>query len=68
MLQQVVEKQHGSNKRIQEYLKNIYIITFYVLHFTNRAALELGQGIDNNRVYFGTIHNFINHLISSFFK
>ena len=55
-------------QEVQEYLKKYLYNNILCITFTNRAALELGQGIDNNRVYFGTIHNFINHLISSFFS
>lgn len=36
--------------------------------YTNRAAEELGRDLDNNHVYFGTIHSFINDFISSFFS
>lgn len=35
--------------------------------YTNRAAEELGRDLDSKRVYFGTIHSFINDFISSFF-
>ena len=55
-------------QEVQEYLKKYLDNNILCITFTNRAALELGQGIDSNRVYFGTIHNFINHLISSFFS
>lgn len=41
---------------------NILCITY-----TNRAAEELGRGIDSNRVFFGTIHSFISKYIGSFF-
>lgn len=53
---------------IQEYLIKYIHNNILCITFTNRAALELGKGIDSNRVYFGTIHNFINHFISSFFS
>lgn len=42
---------------------NILCITF-----TNRAATELGRDLESERVYFGTIHSFINDFISSFFS
>lgn len=42
---------------------NVLCITY-----TNRAAEELGKDIDSNRVYFGTIHSFINDFIGSFFS
>lgn len=41
---------------------NVLCITY-----TNRAAEELGKDIDSSKVYFGTIHSFINDFISSFF-
>lgn len=42
---------------------NVLCITY-----TNRAAEELGKDLDKNRVYFGTIHSFINDFIGSFFS
>lgn len=42
---------------------NVLCITF-----TNRAAEELGRDIESKRVFFGTIHSFINDFISSFFS
>ena len=42
---------------------NILCITY-----TNRAAEELGRDLESTRVYFGTIHSFINDFISSFFS
>ena len=42
---------------------NVLCITY-----TNRAAEELGKDIDSNKVYFGTIHSFINDFIGSFFS
>lgn len=42
---------------------NVLCITF-----TNRAAEELGRDIESKRVFFGTIHSFINKFISSFFS
>lgn len=41
---------------------NILCITY-----TNRAAEELGKDLESERVYFGTIHSFINDFIGSFF-
>lgn len=41
---------------------NILCITY-----TNRAAEELQCGINNNKIFFGTIHSFINSFISVFF-
>lgn len=55
-------------QEVRAYLKKYLDNNILCITFTNRAALELGQGIDSNRVYFGTIHNFINHFISSFFS
>lgn len=42
---------------------NILCITY-----TNRAAEELSKNIESENVFFGTIHSFINHFISSFFS
>lgn len=42
---------------------NVLCITY-----TNRAAEELGRGIDSKNVFFGTIHSFINQFVSSFFS
>lgn len=42
---------------------NILCITY-----TNRAADELSKDIESDKVFFGTIHTFINHFISSFFS
>ena len=42
---------------------NILCITY-----TNRAADELSKDIESDKVFFGTIHSFINHFISSFFS
>lgn len=54
-------------KNVRKYLlqnpnDNVLCITY-----TNRAAEELGKNVDSNRVYFGTIHSFINDFIGSFF-
>lgn len=51
------------NHLLQNPNDNILCITF-----TNRAAEELGRDIESNRVFFGTIHSFINDFISSFFS
>lgn len=55
-------------KNVERYLlqnpnDNVLCITY-----TNRAAEELGKDIDKNRVYFGTIHSFINDFIGTFFS
>ena len=42
---------------------NVLCITY-----TNRAAEELGRDMDSNRVFFGTIHSFINDYLGSFFE
>ena len=42
---------------------NILCITY-----TNRAAAELSKDIESDKVFFGTIHSFINHFICSFFS
>ena len=55
-------------KNVRKYLlqnpnDNVLCITY-----TNRAAEELGKDVDSNRVYFGTIHSFINDFIGIFFS
>lgn len=55
-------------KNVRKYLlqnpnDNVLCITY-----TNRATEELGKDVDSNRVYFGTIHSFINDFIGSFFS
>ena len=55
-------------KNVRKYLlqnpnDNVLCITY-----TNRAAEELGKDVDSNRVYFGTIHSFINDFIGRFFS
>lgn len=55
-------------KNVRKYLlqnpnDNVLCITY-----TNRAAEEIGKDVDSNRVYFGTIHSFINDFIGSFFS
>ena len=55
-------------KNVRKYLlqnpnDNVLCITY-----TNRAAEELGKDVESNRVYFGTIHSFINDFIGSFFS
>lgn len=42
---------------------NILCITY-----TNRAADELKEGIESNKIFFGTIHSFINTFINPFFS
>lgn len=44
------------------------VVTKECITYTNRAAEELGKDVDSNRVYFGTIHSFINDFIGSFFS
>lgn len=36
--------------------------------FTNRAAEELAKGMQNERIYIGTIHSYIHALVSPFFS
>ena len=55
-------------KNVRKYLlqnpnDNVLCITY-----TNRAAEELVKDVDSNRVYFGTIHSFINDFIGCFFS
>lgn len=55
-------RQQVESYLIQNPKDNVLCITY-----TNRAAEELGRDLDGKRVYFGTIHSFINDFISSFF-
>ena len=43
-------------------------INILCITYTNRAAEELGRDLEQSRVYFGTIHSFINDFIGSFFS
>lgn len=51
------------NHLIENEDDNVLCITY-----TNRAAEELGRDMDSNRVFFGTIHSFINDYLGSFFE
>lgn len=42
---------------------NILCITY-----TNRAAIELGRGMESDNVFFGTIHSYINYLVKDLFQ
>ncbi|MFR7591993.1 MAG: UvrD-helicase domain-containing protein [Longibaculum sp.] len=55
-------RQQVEHYLLQNPCDNVLCITY-----TNRAAEELGRDLDSKRVYFGTIHSFINDFISSFF-
>lgn len=55
-------------QQVEHYLLNNPKDNVLCITYTNRAAEELGKDLDNNRVYFGTIHSFINDFIGSFFS
>lgn len=55
-------------KRVEEHLRTYKEDNILCITYTNRAAEELGKDIDSDRVFFGTIHSFINHFVSSFFS
>ena len=55
-------------KMVDKHLRTYKEDNILCITYTNRAAEELGKDIDSDRVFFGTIHSFINHFISSFFS
>lgn len=55
-------------KMVDEHLRTHKDDNILCITYTNRAAEELGKDIDSDKVFFGTIHSFINHFISSFFS
>lgn len=55
-------------KMVDKHLRTYKDDNILCITYTNRAAEELGKDIDSDRVFFGTIHSFINHFISSFFS
>lgn len=54
-------------QQVEQYLLQNPYDNVLCITYTNRAAEELGRDLDRKRVYFGTIHSFINDFISSFF-
>lgn len=55
-------------RRVEEHLRTHKDDNILCITYTNRAAAELGKDIDSDKVFFGTIHSFINHFIKSFFS
>lgn len=55
-------------QQVESYISQNPYDNVLCITYTNRAAEELGKDIDSDRVYFGTIHSFINDFISSFFS
>lgn len=55
-------------RRVEVHLREKPNDNILCITYTNRAADELAKDIDANNVFFGTIHSFINHFISSFFS
>lgn len=67
-LESITVENYRQFEKVESYLlrnpkDNILCITY-----TNRAAEELGRDLEQSRVYFGTIHSFINDFIGSFFS
>lgn len=54
-------------QQVESYISQNPYDNVLCITYTNRAAEELGKDLDSDRVYFGTIHSFINDFISSFF-
>ena len=54
--------------KVQSYLLSNPNDNILCITYTNRAAEELGKDLESERVYFGTIHSFINGFIGSFFS
>lgn len=55
-------------RRVEEHLRTYKDDNILCITYTNRAAEELGKDIDSDKVFFGTIHSFINYFVSSFFS
>lgn len=55
-------------RRVEEHLRTHKDDNILCITYTNRAAAELGKDIDSEKVFFGTIHSFINYFIKSFFS
>lgn len=55
-------------RRVEEHLRTYKDDNILCITYTNRAAEELRKDTDSDKVFFGTIHSFINHFISSFFS
>ena len=55
-------------RRVENHLRENPDDNILCITYTNRAAEELAKDIDSDKVFFGTIHSFINHFISSFFS
>lgn len=54
-------------KKVENHLIQFPDDNILCITYTNRAAEELARDLDSSRVFFGTIHKFINDFISSFF-
>ena len=55
-------------QQVESYISQNPYDNVLCITYTNRAAEELGKDLNSDRVYFGTIHSFINDFISSFFS
>jgi DNA helicase-2/ATP-dependent DNA helicase PcrA len=71
---QIIDAPAGNGKtyHIREQLHNFLIehpnSSALAITYTNRAADEIKSKVDSTRVHISTIHAFISHLISPFFK
>ena len=54
-------------KKVESHLLQFPDDNILCITYTNRAAEELARDLDSSRVFFGTIHKFINDFIGSFF-
>lgn len=55
-------------KKVESHLFQFPDDNILCITYTNRAAEELARDLDSSRVFFGTIHKFINDFIGSFFS
>lgn len=55
-------------KMVERHLREQPDDNILCITYTNRAADELSKDIESDKVFFGTIHSFINHFICSFFS
>lgn len=55
-------------KMVEAHLRECPDDNILCITYTNRAADELAKDIESEKVFFGTIHSFINYFIGSFFK
>lgn len=54
-------------QQVEQYLLQNPYDNVLCITYTNRCSRRIRERFDRKRVYFGTIHSFINDFISSFF-